>query len=500
MGSVSYLWDDGITTATDTCLDPGYHYVWAIDSAGCQQITSFYAMTTNNCYVDISGYVYCDVNYNCVKQPADYPIANVGISLSGINKSYYTNTDNAGYYNFHVLNDTFNLSQYVPQFFNQLCPMPVVVPVIIPSGTSIQVDFADSADSYFDDAVITNCFSSPDIRAMNDENNITVVNKGTTVLNGTVSVALDPAKSYVSAFPVAGYAIPTRTITWNYNQMVPGEVRNFRGNSILSAVAPLGSIVRDSVTVTPLLTDLTPSNNYCYDAGTVKGAFDPNYKIEYPLGEIQKDSLWHSYTIHFQNTGTSFAHRVVVEDTLDVNLNPSTLCDLVSSHAFSIDTSSLPLVRFVFDNINLLDSGSSQSGSQGFITFRIQHYPGMSQGIILANKAEIYFDFNPAIETNTVTNQLVDVVGLPKPMNPERCIVFPNPSKEEFNFLFKERLIYAATIDVTDILGKLILRGKIEAGNQRYHLLLPDCNSGIYFYRISEADKIISKGKLMIVR
>ena len=50
--------------------------------------------------------------------------------------------------------------------------------------------------------------------------------------------------------------------------------------------------------------------------------------------------------------------------------------------------------------------------SHGFITYRIQPKTGLADSTELKNTAFIYFDFNPAIQTNYTLNTFVDELHL----------------------------------------------------------------------------------------
>ncbi|MBL0071787.1 MAG: hypothetical protein IPP34_08225 [Bacteroidetes bacterium] len=43
----------------------------------------------------------------------------------------------------------------------------------------------------------------------------------------------------------------------------------------------------------------------------------------------------------------------------------------------------------------------NESGSQGFVTFRIVPFQGLPDGTVINNEAGIYFDYNPPVITNT---------------------------------------------------------------------------------------------------
>ena len=316
----------------------GWHQVAVTDANGCYKFYQFYVNYPANCWIDIDGYVFADLNSDCNYGAAEYGIANVSVSLTSVANNYFTYTNNAGYYSFHVLNDSFNLSQTVPPLWNQLCPNnPDYYVVNVPAGSFVSLDFADSADSYFDDVEITNCSSSPNTRGFSNNYNVSIKNNGTTQLSGSVIAKLDPVMSYIGPHPYV----------FNYTGLNPRANNYFWMAATIPVATPLGTLMLDSAYVTPLLTDVYPTDNYCNNAAHVVGSYDPNYKAYNPEGAMHKDSLWHFYNINFQNTGTSVAVRVVVEDTLDADLDFSTITDFNSSHTFTIDTSAFPLVRFI---------------------------------------------------------------------------------------------------------------------------------------------------------
>ena len=65
------------------------------------------------------------------------------------------------------------------------------------------------------------------------------------------------------------------------------------------------------------------------------------------------------------------------------------------------------VVEFEFKDIYLPDSTSNFIGSQGYVSYKINHLPNLPEETLIKNTANIYFDFNPPIVTNTITNTLV---------------------------------------------------------------------------------------------
>jgi len=138
----------------------------------------------------------------------------------------------------------------------------------------------------------------------------------------------------------------------------------------------------------------------------IQGSFDPNDKTVSPKGITEnkyvKPGTQLDYVIRFQNTGTDTAYRVVVRDELPPELDLSTIVFGNSSHPYTIEVNGVgnPVFDFVFDSIYLVDSTTDLLNSMGFIKFKIDPLPGLSNGTVINNEAAIYFDFNPPIITN----------------------------------------------------------------------------------------------------
>jgi hypothetical protein len=65
-----------------------------------------------------------------------------------------------------------------------------------------------------------------------------------------------------------------------------------------------------------------------------------------------------------------------------------------------------PVLTWTFDNINLPDSTRDQAGSNGFVKFTVLPVKDLPAGTRIENFADIYFDYNPPVRTNTVFNTL----------------------------------------------------------------------------------------------
>ncbi|MBI1286027.1 MAG: T9SS type A sorting domain-containing protein [Flavobacteriales bacterium] len=136
-------------------------------------------------------------------------------------------------------------------------------------------------------------------------------------------------------------------------------------------------------------------------------AFDPNDKTEHTGIESEgyiSDGQWLEYTVRFQNTGNAPATDVIIRNQLDRNLDWSTLTPVAWSHDVEISVEPDGDAVFKFLGIMLVDSGTSFIESQGFIQYRIKADSNLFPGTLIHNTANIFFDANPPISTNTTLN------------------------------------------------------------------------------------------------
>ena len=150
------------------------------------------------------------------------------------------------------------------------------------------------------------------------------------------------------------------------------------------------------------------------DCRGISGSYDPNDKLAQSAGLTDlhyiKPGTELDYTIRFQNTGNDTAFQVVVVDTLSADLDLATFRPGVSSHPYSLKVSGeeRPVISFIFDPIELVDSTTSMMESQGFVKFSISPKDTLPLGTRIDNFADIYFDFNPPVRTPPIFHTIWD--------------------------------------------------------------------------------------------
>ena len=193
------------------------------------------------------------------------------------------------------------------------------------------------------------------------------------------------------------------------------------------------------------------------------------------------------FKIRFQNTGTASAININVNTILDVDLDWSTFTPIYASHAYVTNLSG-DKVNFQFDNINLADSTSDEPNSHGFVVFKARTAPGFTVGDVVECKADIYFDYNLPIITNTATTQIDSTLSLENASDDEATFtMYPNPVKDQFEVSIKE----TATFTITNINGQELQKGVLQIGNNT--LTMANASSGIYFLRVVSAHGFSTK-------
>ncbi|MBL4704114.1 MAG: hypothetical protein JKY54_06315, partial [Flavobacteriales bacterium] len=135
------------------------------------------------------------------------------------------------------------------------------------------------------------------------------------------------------------------------------------------------------------------------------------------------------YKIRFQNIGNYAARIVNIVDHLSPKLNWDSFELLNASHPFTVSFSNGTL-RWYNDNIELPDSTTNPEGSQGYVSFSIRPNKGLSRFESIENKAEIRFDYNEYITTNT-TSILINVPDVVQAKS--KMYLQPNPATDLVN-------------------------------------------------------------------
>jgi len=315
-------------------------------------------------------------------------------------------------------------------------------------------------------------------------------NLGTTITDGTLWLEVDPIIAAIGFIDIPDTTVAPNLYGWHFENLYPGY--SFDAAISLKVPAPPDVMIGDSLrfhahVAYEDINGAATSDNFYYPT-EIRCSFDPNDKLVNPsrnnnLTLFEEDLI---YTIRFQNTGNDEAYDIIIRDTLDENLDPTTFKILSTSHPNVLITSmeADQYLTFNFENIYLPDSTTNFDASQGYVSYLIAPKEGLAEETLIENTASIYFDFNPPIVTNTTENVMVSELptnvhnlGGAEGMKIE---IFPNPVTNHI-FIKKEK---SKTLEyqITDVNGRLLINGKLT--NEIHNITFTKMNSGVYFIKI----------------
>jgi uncharacterized repeat protein (TIGR01451 family) len=433
-------------------------------------------VTPTMCY---SGFVFCDSNGNGVMNPNEAPLAGAPVILynnSTTNSSVTVYTDSTGYFSYcgQYSTSTYlfaTISQYWLTYNGYNPTVGVITLIGSPAGTTNTGYIAINCGG------TTTCADlwttvTPWIGYYQNSLAYVKINWGNYGPSAAGSYTLTmsfPAGVTVNASSIAnGGIVSGNTITWNLNSAssffsnydvitfnVPGGLTSGAAHYFTSTITPTSG------------TDCSTVNNAGSLLQLVGNSYDPNDKlVARPASTVQTvgdpvSSLHYAtqetltYTIRFQNTGTAPAQNIYIIDTLDADLDWSTLTLVEATHNMQVINLGNGVIRFEFPSIWLADSTTNEPESHGHLVYRITENAAATVGTEIENTAYIYFDWNAPIITNTTYNiNVIGEDGLTE-NNELNVKVFPNPASETVTISCEGDFDY----QLVDLSGRIISSG-----------------------------------------
>jgi fimbrial isopeptide formation D2 family protein len=480
-----------------TYYTPGYYSVQYIvsDNAGnADTVTNYNEIFIPDSCGTLNGYVYFDENVNCVFDAGDAILANTNVLVSDGLSSYWAWVDTNGYYSINVpvsANYTVTVPVAVASGYQYSCgsagvstsaPGSANVGISCPSGFDLQASewgwgFRPGMMAYVSGYI----------------NNISCLPQ-----SGTATLTLDPNTTFVSQVSGSAATVSGNQVTWSFINLNP--LSNYWANGAWSYISVdcstslnIGDSVCFTLDVSPTSGDLNSLNNSVTHCYPVRNSWDPNFKEVSPkgigsFGYVAPNTEF-TYTVHFQNTGTDAAYNIAVIDTIDSDLDMSTFSVIGASHYVEPHLVDGNVMKFQFNNIMLPDSASNPAGSEGWVTYKIKAKPNQAVGTKYTNTGYIYFDFNPAIITNTTSNEIGGSLSIADNRNtPEGISVAPNPVNDFVQVTFHSAEMNVAAIQIVDVLGNVLSceRKTVNKGKNNFSLETKNLSHGVYFIRISD--------------
>ena len=412
-----------------------------------------------------------------------------------------------GFYNIYDINpsNSYNISYTIDSNYtaNYTVAPASYSNVNVVVGAGMQVyNFPVTVTNNYADLAIINVPTQQPRPGFTYINKVIYTNLGTqTVASGTVTFNKD-ALVTITANTQTG-TVPTPTgFTYNFTNLLPFEVRTMTVTMQVPTIptVTLGNLLTNSVTITPLTNDVVPANNSASVSQIIIGSYDPNDKMEAHGERILRSSFsandYLDYTIRFENTGTASAIDVRVNDVLDSRLDENSIKMESASHNYVMDRIGNN-INWRFDNIELPATSMNPIASNGYIQFKIKPKPGYAVGDIIPNTASIYFDFNPAIITNTFHTEFVAQLAVNEFEN-GNFVFYPNPTSDFVTISLKNTSNSIANIAVYDVVGKLILTLKPNESITTETIDLTSVHPGIYFVEVQTNTNLKVVKKLLV--
>ena len=524
----TYKRSNGGTTSTissliTSYLDPGQYWVTVTDASGCVSYGNYdyvgYNALDSTCFCIIKGTVFYDMNGNCIQDAGEPGIPNIQVFCTGYG---YTYTNALGEYYFIVPGGTYTIKQTVLSYYPlSACQSNNIVVSTSPGiGCTHIVNFADSINPIHDVSLCTWDYNHP-VPGTTYMQTCIISNHGTITEPNILGEYYTDGQVFGASFLPSGIFLAAGANSYStYGgsslSLAPGATIQFYMNYSVPTFIPVGTplVFRDSVAytspITNWLTDYSPWNNVNYFTTPVLASYDPNFIEVNPKGAGLNGVITNvdsnlQYMVHFQNTGTYQAQNIVVIDTLDPNLDWTTLQPVYESAPCSITLRTNGVVTFTFSDINLSPAATSPVTSNGMFTYTIRTRSGLPMGTKFKAHASIYFDYNAPVMTDTTLNTLDSIV--PAGVNDissekyNSFTIYPNPANQTFNSIINADDAGKATMIVADITGKVLITKPLtlQKGSQTITTDASQLSAGIYFVTFNHEGKPQTQ-KLVIMK
>ncbi len=449
----------------------------------------------------ISGSVFHDGNGNCGQNGGEKWMRERVIEVQP--GPYYTTTNGKGEYGFWIPTGTYTVDVAPVAYWNRTCPDDAPTVILSSAGSKADnVDFAlQSTPGIYDiRASVMNGIARP---GRDISYTVLCRNVGTEPASGSLAFTYDDRLDLRAAT-----ATPDRQngniLEWDFTRLDVGEdlvitvtlniPTTIQRGETLCAFAEANFEKRDD--------DRLLSDNLDSSCTEVRTSYDPNDIRVTPhreLGELGYETLLPNdsvltYMVRFQNTGNDTAFRVVVRDTLGVDLLEVASIELgASSHGYEFSISGHGELEWRFENILLPDSGASEVGSHGYFKYRVRLKRGLGPLTEIANRASIYFDYNEPVMTNTVVSVTSGTSSVAEESVAESLLrVYPNPARDRSMIglqLDKASSVHLSLIDAKGVEVRRLLETNLAAGEHHVELDVRGLPSGAYFLLLDRDGK-----------
>lgn len=446
----------------------------------------------------ISGYVWCDANGDGDFDTNELPLAGAPISLQGAVNNVTIFSDSTGFYVYcgTMLNQTTVVGTISTNWLashGYTISNPYYTMIFMPNLNTQPLGFGVNCGGTPNTCADLWTTVTPWIGYYQNQTNYIHLNYGNygpgAPGNYTVTLTFPAGVTPVtSSISNTNYVISGNTITWTLSSFnssftfddiiyfqTPAGITSGTPHYFTSTIAPTGTV-----------SDCSTSNNTGTLLQLVGSSYDPNDKtvnLEESIDPTAQDEL--TYTIRFQNTGTAPAQDVFIIDTLSANLDWSTITVVEATHTMHMIDLGGGVIRFDFPQIWLVDSTTNEPMSHGHVVFKIKELSSNIEGSEIFNTGHIFFDWNPAIVTNTTYN-INASLGMDELDN--EVLIYPNPVGDLVTIQGNTNII---SVELVSISGQLIATFTPETTVTSINT--SNLTTGIYLLQISTVNGMNTK-------
>lgn len=466
-----------------TGLIPGIQYEFYIRSICGNQSSAFVGpLPVPGNYNSISGTVSYDVDMNgCTTSDP----AAVGLQITATDSSsgiaFQAVTDVNGAYSLYVPDGIFDVSSTMLTSSITSSPVSTTINFPNPSNSAVQ-DFCLTPIAVAQDiavSIIPLFQARPGFDVSYD---VRVMNQGTVPVSDALQFTYpNDLMTLLTAVP-AVTASTANTLSWTYSlqplQTLTYEL-SFNLNTPTDPNFPLnaGDVINLSASTYLTGADVNLLNNTDNLYQTLVNSYDPNDKTCLEGKTIAPDMIgeYLDYMIRFENTGTASAINVRVKDVIDTSkFDIDSFVPLSSSHEYYASITNGNEIEFYFDDINL---DFNDATNDGYVLFKIKTLNSLTVGDSFDNTAEIYFDFNFPIITNTETVTISTTASVADPTE-NSILLFPNPSQD----LIQLNSSYAInSLEIYDVQGRLQSQYDASTTDFESPISIVKLSKGVYF-------------------
>lgn len=356
------------------------------------------------------------------------------------------------------------------------------------SGTNVLEFPVTILQDFADVSVAVVPIQSP-VAGFEYQDKIIIQNHGGTAASGTLTFTAPEQTSLVSTSESQA-TVTANGFILDFTDLAPYETRIVFATMECPPipVVNIGDLLTATATVTITTDDIHDANNTASLTSMVSASYDPNDKAESHGPEIVVTNFtpenYLFYTIRFQNVGTAAATKVRIEDVLDSHIDQNSVSMISSSHPYVLVRNGATLVWY-FEDIFLEPAIANESMSKGHVTFKARLLPGFTEGDIIPNTADIYFDSNPVIRTNTWETLFVPELSVVENTS-SGFTVYPNPARDQIT-IASESLQTIDKIEIFDLPGKKVVSKMVSSAETTLDVsVLP---TGIYLMQITSGDR-----------